>query len=282
MSTNRFRILTLAAVFAALLMLAGCYTQFGSLRTPREDGSSSEYTQAEEPLADSVSDEEYTNARQRFYDESYYPTSVSIGFDYAWGSPWYSRSPWGWYGSSWYGSPWYYDPLYGFNGGYVAYHGYYGGPYYGGGSAVGAPRYPGATRRIGPNRTYGTTRGTVDYGRTAPVYTPLPTGVRSDKSPATGGAAKPPAGSTPVSTGRRGVSGERRAPAREPAKPAPAPDSGTRSSGSSRGSERPAYTPPPAPPSPPPQSQPAPSGGTRGGETRSGGESGGSRGGGRR
>lgn len=291
MSKQGFGILTVIGGVAALLSLSGCYTQLGSFRDPREPGYSANAYQESEEVADSVSDEEYADARQRFYDESYYPYFGS-GFDYAWGAPMYGPHYF-WPG---YGYPWYADPFYGFYGGSYPWYAYSGHSYRGGGYLAGGARLPNTTRKIGTNRTLGTTRGTLDIGRTAPAYVPLPVGVRSDKPGASSGASAPTGRQPAVSTGRRGVQGERRAPAaavppadksgtsqgnsrpsQETPRPVPAPDSGRRSSGGSRSSDRPASTPPPSPPpAPPPSNQPAPSGGNRG----SGSE--GSRGGNRR
>jgi len=301
MAKQGFGFLALIGGAAALLSLSGCYTQLGSFRDPREPGYSSDEYQQSGEVADSVSDEEYADARQRFYDESYYP-DFGTGYDYGFGAPMYGyHGFWSGYGYGYgYGYPWYADPFYGFYGGGYPWYGYPGHYYHGGGYLAGGTRLPSTTRNIGTNRTLGTTRGTTDVGRTAPAYVPLPVGVRSDKTGATGGAPAPGRLQPAVSTGRRGAQGERRPPAavvppadksgtsqgnsrpsQDTPRPAPAPDSGRRSSGGSRSPDRPVYTPPPSPPPPAPSNQPAPSGGSRGGENRGGGNEG-SRGGNRR
>ena len=300
MSKQGSGILAIVGIATALASLSGCYTQLGSFRDPREPGYSTG-SGGDGQVADSVNDEEYTEARQRFYDEAYYP-SASTGWEFGWGSPWYG---YGYarrgYGNLWYDSPWYYDPFFGPYGVIVPWYAYHGHYYNGGGYFVGATRSPGTTRRIGTNRTMGTSRGTIDAGRSTPGYVPLPVGVRADKAGSTGGTPPATGRQGNVSTGRRGAEGERRAPAGTPPadkpktshdgaqprhdtpRPAPAPDSGRRSSGADRSSDRPAYTPPPSPPpqSQPAPSQPAPSGGNRGGENRGSGSEG-SRGGNRR
>lgn len=291
MTHQGFGILAVIGGATLLLSLSGCYTQLGSFRDRHDPEYTSDGTQESEEYADTVNEEEYADARQRFYDESYYPY-IGIGYDYnsGWGGPMYGHG-YPWYGYPGYGYPWYSDPFFGVYAGFTPWYMYPRHTYGGGGNSAGRGR-PNATRTIGTHRTYGTTSGVIDNGRTVPAYVPLPVGVRSDKTPA--GTPVPARGQPGVTTGRRGAAGERRAPAAavppadktgttqggaRPAPETPAPDSGRRSSGGSRTTERPVTTPPP---SPPPSSQPAPSGGNRGGETRGGGESSGSRGGTRR
>jgi hypothetical protein len=293
-----FGILAIVGGATLLLSLSGCYTQLGSFRDPHEPGYSSDNYQDSDVVADSVSEDEYAEARQRFYDESY-GTSIGIGYDYTWDSPMYGHG----YRWSGFGYPWYYDPFFPWYAGIAPWYAYPGHYFRGGGGYLaGRASMPNTTRRIGTNRTYGTTRGGADNSRTVPAYVPLPVGARSDKTGTTAGTPVPTRGQAGVNTGRRGASGERRAPPTavppadksgttqggsrpkpETPPPAPAPDAGRRSSGESRTTERPAYTPPPSPPpAPPPSNQPAPSGGNRGGENRGGNEGSGSRGGNRR
>jgi hypothetical protein len=237
-----------------LLTLGGCYTQFGSSR----DDTDMEYITGETDESAAVSDEEYYDAQEQFYNDSYYPGYSPL-----------------------FGFGWLYPP---FGGGAYPFSYPYGGYSHGHGSgwhgtAVGGgkTRTPLVTRRFGADRTLGGSRDPSPPSRGG--YVPLPLGARQS------GSGSAPA-ATPVrpgfSGGRRGTEAERRAPATAPSSrghadqhpskdttPAPSRDSG----GGVRSPERPAERPAPAP------SQPAPSGGGRGNDTRG---SGGSRGGERR
>jgi hypothetical protein len=136
------------AAVAASLVIAGCYTQFGSTEEeqPPDDVT---YSEPDSLGGGVVSAEAYEDARYRFYVNVGYPywaTSFSVGFwdpypfdPWLWGPPayWY---PYGaYYSPGWYYPPAaYYPPAY-----------WYGEP--------GVP-YPGGYAAY-TNRTFGTTRG---------------------------------------------------------------------------------------------------------------------------
>ncbi len=234
---------------------AGCYTQLGTVEEERNYAQDVEEAYVAE---DTVSTEDYEQARDRFYNDSYdyyYPT-VMVGVGYS--------NPWYWHNRSWYSyDPFWYDPFWGWCGTYYPryyggwysgwydgwYDGYYPRTYYGhGGSGYvsrDGGRY-GATRTFGSTRTSGTLRGssgssyTPVSGRTNTGATPssLPTGRVSTgtraKETKRGGAAV--GGGTTRSTGGREGSVRREAP-----RSAPRPESGTRTT---RSGER--YSPPPS------------------------------------
>jgi len=130
-----------------LLVLAGCYTQMAPVRDDRDAGYPPDNGQYEQSSADSTQVADYDTARQRFYDESYYPAycpTFSVGYD--WPYPYYG-----------YYYPWYYyDPF--FYGAYYPYWyphggiGYHGGYYYGGGRYYGYRGF-GNARTTGAFRT---------------------------------------------------------------------------------------------------------------------------------
>jgi len=282
-----------ATLAGASLVLSGCYTQMGMTREYGESSSGSQETQqGYDQQSDSVYAEDYESSRDRFYDESYYPY-YSVGIGYGWYSPWYRyRNPWYW-------DPWYYDPFYYSPYAYswgAYYGGYYPGYYYRPQGSYAYRNY-GTPRKIGMNRTSG-------GSRTSGTYSTSPGVTRAGTSATTAFPSIPRPG---YSTGRRGSSGERSAPARVQSsttrtmgrapqstqRVAPSGSSSTsrggRSVGTSRGGSRssaPASAPARSAPSggvrsSAPASHPAPSAPSGGGGRSSGG-SGGSRGGGGR
>ncbi len=240
-------------LFAGVLLLglwsAGCYTQLGSVQEDKGYAQETDEAYAEE---DTVSTEDYEEARGRFYDDTYdyyYPT-VTVGLGY----------PWYWRYNSWnYYNPYWYDPFWGWCGTYYPtyyggwyhhgwYDGWYPGTYYGhgrSGYATGGSGAYGTTRTYDSTRTAGTVRGS---GGSA--YTPVSGRTNNGATP-----SSLPTGR--VSTGRRGTEGQRAGATvdrrssgsssggrggtvrREAPRSSPRPDSGGRSS---RSQER--YSPP--------------------------------------
>ncbi len=206
---------SIAAVIVAIaasLLVAGCYTQPGTVREEGESPTAADNpTQYDTSAADSsaYSDESYDGARRHFYYDYYYPpVSVGVGFYDAWWygyySPWSVGVYWGWpYWGGYYGGYYPYSPYYPY---YPYYgYGYYGGyyPYYGGSYAV---------RTFGSTRGGGTTRG--GYASYPSRLTPSgATGVRTSARTAGQGvgrsvpAVRTPSGSTrlaPSATKRGG------------------------------------------------------------------------------
>jgi hypothetical protein len=150
----------MAAGFAALLS-SGCYTQFGPVR---DEGAVRYDDQDQYAYDDSVAaNEDYGGARERFYDQNYYPGfAMSFGLYDPWAyryRPGYGYSPygydpyWGWCGTSYpFYSTWWSQPGYG----------HYPSSYYGvvhrGGSGIGG-RTGGA---YGSSRSFGSTRWKLD------------------------------------------------------------------------------------------------------------------------
>lgn len=238
--------LLLPVAAAALLLVPGCYTQLGTVHDERDYAYQSEEEEYAEQ--DTISEEEYNQARERFYEsayDSYYP-----GWSYGlvFGSPWYWR-----YNSWYYYDPYIYDPWGWCGTGYPAYyypyhHWYHPLPLYGyRPSTVYGPSYRGGsgyvTRDGGPHgttRTFGSTRsgGAVRTSGSS-SYTP------ATRQGSTGTTALP---TGRVNTGARGSSGERGGTSvdrgssrssggregsvrREAPRTAPRPESGTRSGG---------------------------------------------------
>jgi hypothetical protein len=149
---------------ASLIALVsnGCYTQFGSTK---DDEEAVQYEDEDQYAYDDsvATEDDYANARERFYDENYYPGSA-----YGWGfydaGMWghhngYLYDPlWGWCGTSYpYYSGWWSDPFYG----YYPYPSYGYGHYGGGGFAARPGRQYGSSRNIGSTRSEGGLRGTT-------------------------------------------------------------------------------------------------------------------------
>lgn len=263
MNTLRWGVPGAIALVVPLFMLGGCYTQFGSSRY--EDDP--EYVTDNATEGGEVTDDSYYDARDRFYDDSYYP-GYTFGFGFGWSYP-----PYGW-GMDPYSSP-------------------YGGYYPGQGWGRYAPahggrisRRPSVTRGFGSDRTLGVSRGSGSMTSPPPPgYVPLPSGVRQAGGGSTpGGSAARPG----ISGGRRGTESERRGPAAtpssrgrgdqrparavaqprsDPSREASTPNPWGNSGGGVRSSDRPAER------SAPPPSQPAPSGGSRGSDSRGSGNS---------
>jgi hypothetical protein len=287
---TRITYLALAAFASvSLAFFQGCYTQFGSTSRP-DDG-------AEYVTSDSVSYDEYSDARRQFYmDQSYPYSSGYMGGSPlygSWGSGWgmygghypgyYGRSAFGYsdpfYDSYYYGygtSPWYsrwgmmgwagYGGWMGYNTAYYPVAGGYSG------RGAGTTRTIGSRRSVSGSQSFlGGTRGNGTQptsGIPAPSSMTLPSGARR------GTVSAPPLIAPrilpPANTGRRGYDGERRPPVVSAPTQTPPPGGG-------RAVEHRASPPPPAPaPSAPP-----PASGNRGGETRTE-SSGSSRGGNRR
>ncbi len=177
---------------AASLLVAGCYTQTG---TVREDSDAPDYGSADSrpgydtSAVDSgaYNDDTYESARRHFYYDYYYPyayppVSVGFGFYDAWWYgyyPWYTSVYWTWpyYGWGFYAG---YYPYYGWGyyGGYYPYYDHhypvYGAPYArvrtsgvtrGGGYTRGGPATYGG--RLAPSATAGTRTGSRAAGRDA-------------------------------------------------------------------------------------------------------------------
>jgi len=271
-----------AAAFVAFVS-NGCYTQFGSTK---DDEEVVQYEDEDQyAYDDSVATaEDYDNARERFYDENYYPGSA-YGWGYSapwiWGhrhgyayDPFYYDPLWGWCGSSYpYYSGWWSDPIYG----YVPYPSY-GYGHYGGGFASRPGRVYGSSRTIGSTRSEGGLRGSS--------FTPGERGSGTGTMPSVGAYRAPRSSGTVTKTptnrttrvsnpsgsrrsGSEGTSGGSKRAVSRPSNTTrtSSPDnSGRSSSGGSGRGERSgsSYSPPPsAPSSAPASSAPASSGGSR-------------------
>jgi hypothetical protein len=299
------RRLLMPAAALSLLLLPGCYTQLGSVHDDRQYA----YEQKDENIPeDTVSTEDYNNARDQFYEDSYdyyYPqTSLTIGF----GSPWYWRSR-SWY----YADPYWADPFGGwcgtgyYNRGYYDYWGYPGYGYlpfsgygssrrHGGGYVTRDGGQYGSTRSFGSTRSSGNVRG-GSAGAYAPA-TPrsgssgtmsLPTG--RVNTGARGGSSVD-RGNTRNSSGRDG-SVQREAPRSAPrpasgsrserrgeryvVPPSSGGNSGSGSSSSGREGDRGSVRQSSPPPSSPPPSAPPPSGNSGGSAPTNTGERGGNK-----
>jgi hypothetical protein len=273
MTTLRLGSFRMVTATIPLFLLAGCYTQFARV----DDERAPEYASDTEEYADSSTQDEYEDARQSFYYDSYYP-AIGIGLGYGWGYPWY-------------GYRGYYDPFFEYGGYYRAgaFGWYQPNRYYGGYHVIGRGRR-GPARTIGSTRTMGVSRGPVESSRGASMgsmgSTPALRSRRASPAVGSGNGVSVRPG---VSTGRRGTAAPRTGgrsgsrsdvrPFDQYTRPAPAPAQGSgRSDAGNRGNAQPAYTPPPSPP----PSAPPTSSGTRGGEDRGSRGSGNERGGSRR
>lgn len=152
---------------------SGCYTQFGS--TKDEGVVRYEDQQDEYAYDDSVATtEDYDNARDRFYEDNYYPGyGFGMGFYDPWS--WNYRSGYG-YGYGYYG----YDPYYGWCGTSYPYYsawwsrpvfGYRSSLYYGPVHRGGSGYMTKAGSGYGSSRAFGSTRSSGGV-RGATVYTP--------------------------------------------------------------------------------------------------------------
>jgi len=281
---SRYQMLALGlAAFVFALFSTGCYTQFGTVQD--EDDVVRYDDEDEYAYDDSVETQEgYDDARERFYEENYYP-----GYAYNWGytDPWFWHNRWGygydpfWYNPGWawcgtaypYYSAWWARPVYG----YLP-SPYYGGGYHGG-YAWQSGRERGSSRMIGSTRSDGGTRGSsFNPGeRGSSGGTSLDVGAYRSKSGVSGTTTKSstsrparvnaPSGSR--STGREGTRvGSERSTSRPSSsgrvsRPSSSGGSGRSSSGSStdHGSRSGgSYSPPPSAPAP--ASTPPPSGGS--------------------
>lgn len=189
------------AAAAASLVLAGCYTQFGTTEEeqPADDITSSESDTVEGE--EMVVTEAYEDARYRFYVNVGYPywtPAFSVGFwdPYPY-DPWLWGPPAYWYPYGAYYAPgWYYPPP-------VAYYppGYWYGPpvapYPGG-----YPAY--ANRTFGATRGYGSTRTGVGTYRGVPASLGVRAGAVSRVRPTTTSPTRTPA--TPAVRGRKAAS----------------------------------------------------------------------------
>lgn len=303
-----FLVATTALVFSVLL--GGCYTQVGSVRSG--DKFSEEY--AREEVVEEVESvdstgydrnyyfDEYGYPRDRFYFGYYSPSTIHIG---VWHDPWGWHNPYSY--RSWF---WAYDPFWCWNYSPLAYAGWYYPPTYWYPPIYGSPgyRYRDYAGGHGTTRTVGTTRGLTGstrgrdsegYRDTRRVDTDLPTGMRSNTS----GTRDQNPQATPsarTSTGRKGTdasgrsavrsgtsrggstregarTGERRTPRRPVEQAPPQDNSGSRGS-ENRGGERrsgggQSHTPSSPPAQSPPQSTPPGNSGgsSRGGNSRGGG-----------
>jgi hypothetical protein len=198
---KRHPIYGMIAAGAASLILAGCYTQFGSTQEdqPQDEVAYSESDTAEEVA---VSEEGYDDARYRFYFSVGYPywsPAFGIGFwdPYPY-DPWLWGPPAYWYPYGAYYSPgWYYPSP-------VVYYppGYWYGP-----PVAGYPPVPVsyANRTFGTARSYGSSRTGVGAYRP-----PTSTGLGISPGAVTGvrPASTRPGGtrSTPAVQGRRTAS----------------------------------------------------------------------------
>ena len=230
--------LVMPAAGLMLLLMPGCYTQFGSVHDEPQQYS---YDQEDQNIPeDSVSQEDYDQARSQFYDDTYgfYPQSmVSVGFGY--GNGWGYYDPfWGWCGTGYY-SPHYYGG-YGYGNGYLPYGYGYGGSHHGGGGYVTRGNVHGTTRTFGATRSSGNVRGgssgSYGSGSTRSGFTgagELPTGRANTGARGSAVGTSSSRGSS-SSGSRSGTVG------RTTTRSAPRPDSGARSG---RREER--YVPPP-------------------------------------
>jgi hypothetical protein len=322
MSYHRWRLLAGALPLIALLALAGCYTQLGTVRSEREPDNS--YNDEQAYSADEDTTQVWTEEEENYAnDNDYWDYRPRLGFMYYYPSIYFGMTNYDpWYWDSWYwprGAYYsYYDPFicgtlypWYYAGWYHPGVGYYDPWYYGNyyryrdyGGGYGSTRTFGNTRGGGGVRSAGSTRGGEPaYGSPSSVGE-LPGAYRS--------AGSSPRGS--ATTGTQGVSRGKRSgdqSARQGTRPGTVQRGGnTRSGGSRQGTRSvpprvrpPRSNPPPkdsggarrsggshssgapsySPPAPAPSSPPAPSGG---GTRSSGGgtrsSGGGSRGGSRR
>jgi hypothetical protein len=242
MKTLTLRLLLPAAGLSLLLLLMpGCYTQFGTAFDEHQQYVAQE--DDEYIPEDSVSQEDYDQARAAFYDDTYgyYPQSQA-SFGYGYGNDWGYYDPiWGWCGSGIYG-PRYYSGWpyygYGYGYGYLPYgHGY---SHHGGGGYATQGRGRGTTRTFGATRSSGNVRGGSSgaYG-SGTTRSGFVGGGELPGARANGGAR----GSAVGSSGSRGSSssGNRSGSVgRSTTRSAPRPDSGARS-----GRRDATYVPPP-------------------------------------
>ena len=297
---NRLPIISaLLLVIPSIFLMAGCYTQVGTMREGRGEGYDSGQAgerQAEEGYdsTENVQGNDYyfDNSgypRNRFYLSYYYP-SFYAGFGYY--DPWYT----GYY------NPYYYDPFW--CGTYYpmvyAGWGHYYPPYYYGYYSYGY-HSSGSLRGFGKTRTIGYTRGGGNTRGGQPIYgggssgTSLPTGMRSASSTGrgstSGSVTAPSVRKSPAGDARKGVRGasvgrggntrggsrtqvaQPRTPQRPPQGNTPPSDNGGQRSGGERSGGGRSYTPPAPAPASPPSSAPAPPAntGARGGDNRGGG-----------
>jgi hypothetical protein len=175
MKTRYMSWMVVSAAGLIAFLSSGCYTQFGST----QDEAVVRYEDQEDEYAydDSVATtEDYDNARDRFYDENYYPGyGYGIGFYDPWG--WDYRHGYG-YGSYGYGYSWY-DPYWGWCGtSYPYYTGWWSRPGYGYGGSYYGPVHRGGSGYMaktgsayGSTRSFGSTRSSGS-GRAESGYTP--------------------------------------------------------------------------------------------------------------
>lgn len=187
MAKKILRIALPAVLLGSALFVVGCYTDVGYVR-----GERPRYDYDDEALAtpDSTQEENYPEARSRFYYDSFYPW-CAVGFGFF--DPWYS--PW----SPWYYYPGYDYPRYWWGGGYYPSYYPYPVPYHN--YLANGSRAYGATRTFGMNRTLGTTR---TIGGT---YLGGSTGTPVNRLAAPGSGQR-------VANGRRGSEAGRVAPSR--------------------------------------------------------------------
>ena len=279
---------------------SGCYTQFGSTRDEgvvRYEGGQDEYANDDS----AATPQEYDNARERFYDDFYYPGyGFGGGFydqwawhypGYGYGSGWYDPY-WGWCGTSYpYYSGWWSSPIFGYRSSLYYGPGHRGGSGYmtNSGSAYGSSRAFGSTRSSGGVRGGSgyTPRGTSSGGYgTAPSAGTYKTMPRSSASSVTKGTARPTRVASP--SGLRGSSrvyaprsyprssnGGRDVRASSPPRSSSGNSGGSSSGRDSNRGERSGGTYTPAPSSPHPSSAPSSGGsnapantGSRGGNRR--------------
>lgn len=276
-----------AAMFIALFS-NGCYTQFGSTQDEVEEVVRYEDEGDEYAYDDSVaSDEDYNDARDRFYDENYYP-----GYAYGWGY----TDPWLWrHRGGYVYDPFWYDPIWGWCGTTYPYYSgwwshsgygylpspYYGGHWGGGGYATRSGREYGSTRTFGSTRSEGGVRGsTYNPGERGTSGATMPNvGAYRAKSGVSGsstkGTANRPARVTSPS-GTRSSSRERTAVGTQRSSSRPnnsgrvarpsSPDNGGKSSSGGSGDRGSrsggSYSPPSSSPASAPASTPPSSGGS--------------------
>ncbi|MGD0338712.1 MAG: hypothetical protein ABSB78_07960 [Bacteroidota bacterium] len=251
-------------VMAVGLLMAGCYTQVGSVRD--------EYSPYNENVSDDTTGTPtYSHDRYGGYDDNFY------GYDsfsrYRFFSFYYPTYYWNWSYDPWYDYGWY-DPWYSpYYGGWGGYYSYYHNPWYWGGNSIGYYHSSSSNDRRSP---FGQGRGRIsdtspfgggrDAGRTGFQTTPtvnLPSAagvnntgtngasVRQQPANKPGAAQQPRQASVRKSssnTGRsrngnatgQGNSGRSRTEGRQytPPPSPPSHDSGTRSSGGSSGGDR--------------------------------------------
>ena len=220
MDYRRLYLLAGVLPLIALLSLAGCYTQVGTVRSEREpDYSYSEDEQAYGAEEDSTEALTQQEAENYAYDDEYWNSRPRLGFMYYYPSfyfgatfydPWYWDS-WYWPRGAYYS---YYDPFicgtiypWYYAGWYHSSYGYYDPWYYGGhyryrdyGGGYGSTRTFGNTRGSGAVRAVGSTRaGEPAYGTPAQSGE-LPKAVRTAGSSPRGSATS---GTQGVSRGKR-------------------------------------------------------------------------------